>query len=561
MAAPECDAAAYERFCHPDLPVCTERGDHLCVPRAARACGFFDTVLVHTKGAFARKPFILAPWQRNDIVGPLMGNVKWSTEHKRYVRQYRMGWIELARKCGKSELLAGIGLYLLAFDGEEGAEIFGAAKDRDQARVIWDVAARMCQLSPRLNQREGLRVRNHERRIIDGRTGSYYTVLARDALGNLGLNPSGILFDEIIAQPDGQLWEAMRTAMGARVEPLMIAATTAGNDPNSFAAAEHAQCVKVAEEPEREPHRFVYIRNTPIEADIFDESTWSHAAPALGDFLSIQALRDEAMEARNDPSKENSFRQFRLNQWVSQSTRWVAMTLYRECTGDLWPTADWGTKLLTGREVWCGLDLSAKLDLTSLCAFTPPTDTEPGHALWWHWLPEEALPALDTATSHKARQWVKQGFLRLMPGGVIDYGDLCNQIHQVLAPYTVREISYDKWSGEFVRQDLERRFGKRVPIVPNEPTYVGMTVPMRELMALTVNHQWNHHGNPVAMFCFDSVEVRRAVDNPDLMKPVKPMRSATGTRIDAVVTTALAVGGWAVRGQTPVKPRTAYGFS
>lgn len=560
MRLPECDAASFERFAHPRLPVCTERGDHLCAPRAARVCGFFDTVLVHTKGRFARKPFVLTDWQRNEIIGPLMGRVVWSAEHEQYVRQYRMGWIELARKQGKSELLAGVALYLLAFDGDEGAQVFGAAKDRDQARIIWDVASRMVQLSPVLSRREGLRIRGHERRIVDEQTGSHYAVLARDAMGNLGLDPSAVLFDEVISQPDGNLWEALRTAQGSRVEPLMLAATTAGADPTSFAAGEHAQCVKVLEDPAREPHRFVYIRNMPIEADPFDEKNWAWPNPALGDFLSIQVLRDEATEARNDPLRENSFRQFRCNQWVSQSTRWMSMNLYRDCTGDLWPQPDWGTQLMVGREVWCGLDLSAKLDLTSLSAFVPPKGGDVGHMLWWHWLPEDALPALNTATSNKATQWVRQGWLRLMPGSVIDYEELCTQIHAELSRFSVREISYDKWSGEAVRQSLERRFGKRVSLVPNEPTYIGMTVPMRELMALTVNHDWAHHGNPVAMFCFDSVEVRRAVDNPDLLKPVKPNRVPTATRIDAVVTAALAVGAWVVRGQQQPPNRRAYGF-
>lgn len=561
MEPPECDAASFDRYNHPNLPVCRERGAHLCAPRAVRVCGFFDSVLVHTKGRHARRPFILAPWQRDEIVGPLMGNVVWSADYGRYVRQYRMGWIELGRKNGKSELLAGLALYLLAFDGEEGAEIYGAARDRDQARIIWDVASRMVMLSPKLNTRPGLRVRGHERRIIDTRSGSHYSILARDALGNLGLDPSAVLFDEIIAQPDNALWEALRTAQGSRVEPLMLAATTAGNDPNAFAASEHAQCVKVAEDPEREPHRFTYIRNLAIEADPWDEANWYKPNPALGDFLSLQVLRDEATEAKNDPLKENAFRQFRLNQWVSQSTRWMSMNLYRECTGDVWLNQDWGQKLMTGREMWCGLDLSAKLDLTSLCAFTPPKGDQPGHALWWHWLPEESLTNLNTATSNKATQWVRQGFLRLMPGSVIDYAELCKQIAAELKPFAVREISYDKWSGEYVRQELERLMGRRVALVPNEPTYVGMTVPMRELMALTVNGDWQHHANPVATWCFDSVEVRRAVDNPDLIKPVKPNRLPTATRIDAVVTAALAVGAWATRGQIQPKPRTAHGFS
>lgn len=422
----------------------------------------------------------------------------------------------------------------------------------------------MVVLSPTLSQRPGLRVRRNEHRIVDERTGSHYTVLARDSLGNLGHDPSAVLFDEIISQPDGQLWEALRTSAGSRPEFLMAAATTAGDNPTSFAAGEHAEAVKIAEDPARAPHRLVYLRNTPVDADPFDEANWAFANPALGDFLSIQALRDEAAEAKNDPARENSFRQFRLNQWVSQATRWMPMHQYRECTGDLWLTADWGLTLTAGREAWVGLDLSAKQDLTSLCVFVPPRQTskgrEPGHAMWWHWLPEDAMRSLDQVTNHGATDWVRKGFLRLMPGAVIDFKQLCAEIAGICKNFKLREIHYDKWSGEFVRQELERLLGRGAVLVASEPTFSGMTIPMTELMAMTVAQDWNHHGNPVASFCFDSVEVKRAVDNPDLVKPVKPERLPTQVRIDAVVTAALAVGAWRVRSQIPQPDRTVYGF-
>ena len=557
---PECDASTFERYVHPTLPPCTERGEHLCLPRAIRVCAFFDHALVHTKGIYARKPFILNDWQRNDIVGPLMGTVRYSEQYQRYVRRYNQAWIEVARKNGKSELLAGLALYLLAYDGEESAEVYGAAKDREQGRIIWNVAARMCQISPRLNSRKGLRVLKNAYRIIDERTGSSYAVLARDALGNLGLDPYAVFFDEIISQPDGELWSALRTGSGSRPEYLLAAATTAGDDPTSFAANEHAEYVKIIEDPSRAPNRFGYIRTLDPAADPFDEANWPIPNPAYGDFLNMQALKDEAIEARNDPTKENSFRQFRCNQWVSQATRWMPMHVYRECVGDIWPNVDWGLKLMQGREVWCGLDLSAKQDLTSLCVFVPPRGEKPGHAMWWHWVPEDAFLALDSATSHQATQWVRQGFLRLMSGGVIDYKELCQQIAVILKDFKVREIDYDKWSGEFVRQELERLLGKAVPLVATEPTFIGMTVPMTELMSLTVSNSWEHHGNPVATFCFDSVEVKRAIDNPDLIKPVKPQRVAGAARIDAVITTALAVGAWRQRGAVPKQDRRMYSF-
>jgi phage terminase large subunit-like protein len=554
-----CDASSDPRFNQAWLPTCDEEGPHYCKPRAELVVNFFERVLVHTKGLYARKPFILTAWQRDEIICPLFGNVVFSEQHQRYVRQYRSAWIELGRKNGKSELLAGIMLYLLLFDGEMGAEIYGAAKDRDQARIIWDVAQRMVRLSPVLRRRQGLTIRMWEKRIVDERTGSYYRIIPRDALGNLGHDPLAVVFDEVIAQPDNTLWDALRTAMGSRLQPLILAATTAGNDPTSFAAAEHREVVKIAEDPSRAPHRFVYCRNLAEDADPYDEANWYYPNPGLGDFLSLDALRDESVEARNDPLKENAFRQFRLNQWVKQSSRWMAMHLYADCTGDLWPNAIWRPTALHGREVWVGLDLSAKQDLTSLSVFAPPKGDQPGEVLWWHWLPEDALPALDTATSGQASQWVKAGFLRLCEGSVIDYLDVCTQIEKILKPFKVKEITYDKWSGEYVRQELQRRLGK-IPMVSNEPTYAGMTIPLKELMALTTTRAWHHHGNPVAAFCFDSIEVRRAPENPELIKPVKPDRRPDQKRIDAVITAALAIGAWRIRGaQTPVK-RQAHGF-
>lgn len=554
-----CDAPTIPRFNQSWLPSCSEEGNHFCLPRAVYVETFFTRVLVHTKGLYAGRPFTLADWQRDDIVHPLFGNVVWDPVQQRYVRQFRNAWLELGRKNGKSEILAGFALYFLVADGEFGAEIYGAAKDRDQARIIWDVASRMVRLSPVLSRRSGLRVRMWEKRIVDEKTGSYYRIIPRDAAGNLGKDPLAVLFDEVIAQPDDSLWNAMRTAMGSRLQPMMLAATTAGDDPSSFAAAEHNECVKVAEDPARAEHRFVYLRNLAPDADPWDEKNWHYPNPALGDFLNINALRDEATEAKNDPLKENAFRQYRLNQWVNQAQRWMPMHVYRECTGDVWPNSLWRPTALHNKEVWVGLDLSAKHDLTSLCVFSPPVKGQPGEALWWHWLPEDALPGLDTSTSGQATQWVKQGFLRLMEGAVIDYLDLCQQIEKILAPYKVREVCYDKWSGEYVRQELQRRIGK-VPMVANEPTYAGMTVPLRELMALTITKQWEHHANPVAMFCFDSVEVRKATENPELIKPVKPDRRPDKRRIDAVVTAALAVGAWRVRGANQPPKRTAIGF-
>ena len=528
-----------------DGTVCRKRGDHLCVQRAAHAVAFAQEVCVHTKDRWARKPFLLAEWQQHDIVVPLFGEVRWDVEWECYVRRYRIGWIELARKNGKSELLAFVALYMLVADGVEGAEIYGCALDIAQARKVFDVAARMVKLSPVLSRR--LRVIDHAARIVDERTGSFYEAVAADAKGNLGHNPSAVIFDEVLTQPNGELWSAMRTGMGTRMQPLMLAATTAGNDPASFAKSEHDECVRIADDPSRAPHRFVYLRNLPADADPWDEANWHLANPALGDFLSIEALREEAREARNDPARENSFRQYRLNQWVQQASRWMPMHLYYLCAGTTAAEPEQLRARHAGKSAWGGLDLASKLDLTAWCLVVP--DGIDGHpsVLWRFWLPEAAVAFLDKHTDSRVSRWVEAGWITVTPGEVIDYDMVETDIATDCAALRVADISYDEWSGEPVRQRLERR--TRVPMYPVPQTYRGLTPGMTEVMALTRSREWSHHGNPVAAWCFDNVEVRSPAGEPDLIRPDKPERGKTGKRIDAVPVTAMAVGGWRLRGQ------------
>jgi phage terminase large subunit-like protein len=531
---------------------CEERGEHLCVPRVVHINGFFAELLVHTKSRWARKRFVPTAWQRDDILGPLFGTVVWSDEAERYVRRYRIAWIEVARKNGKSELLAGIALYMLIADGEEGAEIYGCARDRDQARKVFDVAKRMVQLSPLLSRR--LKIFEQAKRIADERTASYYEILAADAAGNLGHNPHGVVLDEVLSQRDGSLWTAMRTAMGAREQPLMVAATTAGDDPQSFGKAEHDEMARIAEDPERARHIFVYQRNTPVDADPWDEKNWAYANPALGQFLSMQSLRDEAQEARNDPSKENAFRQFRLNQWVSQSTRWMPMHLWDACTGDLWPTPDWGRAALSGQVCFGGLDLAAKFDLTAFCLLFPGDEDTPMHVVWRFWVPEAGLERLDRLNDGKFGRWAKAGWLTVTEGNVLDYNRVIGDIGLDAAEYTIGGVDCDEWSMWPVIQRVADTCGLSVEdaeITAYRNTYDRMSPGMDDVMGLVKDRRIAHHGNPVARFCFESCEVRHAPYDANLVRPVKPERGVERARIDAVPTLAMAASSMRVRMSVP----------
>ncbi|WP_160051279.1 terminase large subunit [Nocardiopsis sp. FR26] len=555
----------------PDLPACSwthdgltcpEQGNHFCTPRANHAQGFIEEVLVHTKGTYARKPFILTDWQRDDIVRPLFGQVRWSDEYQDYVRQYSTAWIELARKNGKSEIQAAIMLYLLVADGEEEAELYGCARDRDQASLVFNVAKRMVQLSPVLSRR--LQVKDANKRIVDPKTASFYQVIAADAAGALGYNPHGVAADEILAWRKRDLWDAMETGMGsgARRQPLMIAATTAGNDPTSFAANMHNEMQRIFDMPDRSAHTFVYLRNTPEDADPWDEATWKIANPALGDFLSIEKFRQAASDARNAPEKENAFRQFRLNQWVRQSTRWMPMHLYGENPGEVWSHPDQAREELAGREAYGGLDLSAKFDLTAWCVLLPPEEKGgPVDVLWRFWLPEDALPKLDEENDGAFTRWAEQGWLTITEGNIIDYDRVYEDIGEDGEHFAFRAAHADEWSMWPVINkvaDLTGLDPEEGEIVAYKNTYDRMTPGLNEVMALVKTRRFAHHGNPVASFCFDSVEVRRAPYNPDLIRPDKPERDKSGKRIDGVPVAAMAANAMVLNADTGEGYRSAY---
>lgn len=539
--------------------VCLKSGAHYCEPRADRVVLFFARMLVHIKGPLQRTPFILLDWQEYEIIRPLFGEVLWDGEWERYARRYRIAYIVVARKNGKSELAAGIMLYMLVGDDEQSAEIYCAAKDTKQAGKVFEPALRMVQLSPKLSKR--LKHIKNARRLVDEGTGSHYEILTADAEGELGHNPHAFNLDEVLSQPDGSMWEAMTTAAGTRLQELMLATTTETNDPASFGADLIDEAERVQEDPSRAPHAFSFVRklpssdeqleglrrtfpghpDLPVSTDVFDERNWKWPNPALDQFKSRDAMRRQALEARNEPSKENGFKQFQGNQRVAQAHRWMPMHLYDASAGDLWLNPDYHRDRLTGRVAWAGLDLSAKFDLTAWMLLIP--EGEKVHALWRFWLPESALPGLDKHNEGKFSRWAKQGWIEVTEGNVIDYDRVYDRIEQDARDFDIRAGDADQWSMAPVIQEVEKRTGVWEIDAYNQ-TYQRISPGMTDLMGLVKDGLFEHHGNPVARFCFETVEVVRSKMNPDLIRPVKPERDSSGARIDAVPAAAMAVSAW-----------------
>lgn len=541
-----------------DRVTCTRTGAHYCEPRANRVVAFFAELLVHPAGAMANHRFVLAPWQEHEIIRPLFGEVIWSQQWGRYVRRYTRATIVMGRKNGKSALLSGIALYMLCGDGEESAEVYGAAKNTRQAGKVFEPATKMVAKSPVL--RESVTHIKNARRLIYEETGSHYEMITADEDAELGHNPHCFILDEVLSQPDDSLWKTMTTAAGARTQALMLAITTETSDQASFGAEFIDEADRVMEDPARSPHHFVFVRKMPrtvdelerlwrlfparpelpVSIDPWDEQNWSWPNPGLGDFLSIQALREDAAEARTNLRKENGFRQFRLNQRVSQVTRWISMDLWDSCAREIAATPQWVTEELAGQRCWGGLDLSSKLDLTAFTLLFPG-----GEALWRFWVPESITPVLDEHTGGSLGQWVRDGWITETDGDTIDFDRIYDDIEADHGRFRIVDITYDKWSGEPVRQEIVKR--TRLPMVESDTTYLRMTPPMAELMRRLKAHELTHFANPVARWMADNLECKSPRDDPDRIRPVKPDRGKSGKRIDGMPSLLFAVDG-AMRG-------------
>ncbi|MEW2383368.1 terminase TerL endonuclease subunit [Micromonospora sp. NPDC047707] len=533
---------------------CARRGAHYCEPRADRAVAFPAELLRHIKGPYRRRPFVLRDWQEHEIIRPLFGEVIWSTEWQRYVRRYRRAHIVMGRKNGKSEIAAAIQLLLFVGDDEEAAEVYNAAADTKQAEKVFGPALRMVQLSPVLSRR--LKYYKNERRLVDERSGSIYEVITADAKGELGHNPHGFNLDEVLSQPDGSLWEAMDTADGAREQELLFTTTTETDEPLSFGAQMIDEAERIMEDPTRSPHTFAFVRklprtneelerirrahpghpHLPVSTDIYDERNWKWANPALDQFKSREALRRHALAAKQNAAREKAFRQYQLNQRVQALYRYVPMDLWDDNRGELALDPDWLLPKQEGLRCWGGLDLSSKLDLTAWCLLF-----EDGQVRWRFWVPEAVVPALSEHTDGAFQRWVDQGWITATEGNTIDYQSIYDAIVEDWGRFAIVDVTYDRWSGEPVRQEIVERTG--LELIESGTTYERMTGPMTEFTRALAAREYAHGGNPVARWMAEHLKAKSPSDDPDRFRPVKPDRATEHVRIDGMPALFFAIDG------------------
>src|SRR5699024_2211746 len=331
-------------------------------------------------------------------------------------RQFNTAYIEIPKKQGKSELAAALALLLTCGDGEERAEVYGCAADRQQASIVFEVAADMVRMCPALNKR--VKILASQKRIVFHPTNSFYQVLSAEAYSKHGFNISGVIFDELHTQPNRKLFDVMTKGSGdARTQPLYFLITTAGNDTQSIGYEVHQKAEDIIEGRKTDPTFYPVIYGAKEDEDWTDPEVWKKANPSLDITVAMEKVEAAFESARQNPAEENSFRQLRLNQWVKQAVRWMPMDKWSACDFPVDPVR------LRGKVCYGGLDLSSTTDLSAFVLVFPPEDEEDKYAvLPYFWMPEDNV-ALRVSRDHvHYDQWIQSGDLLTTEGNVVHYG-------------------------------------------------------------------------------------------------------------------------------------------
>ena len=426
-----------------------------------------------------------------------------------------------------SELAAAVALLLTCGDGEERAEVYGCAADRQQATIVFDVAADMVRMSPALSKR--VKILASQKRMIYKPTNSFYQVLSAEAYSKHGFNIHGVIFDELHTQPNRKLFDVMTKGSGdARTQPLYFLITTAGTDTKSICYETHQKAVDILEGRKTDPTFYPVIYGADREDDWTDEKVWHKANPSLGITVPIEKVRQACESAKQNPTEENAFRQLRLNQWVKQAIRWMPMEKWDLCNFAV------NEEELKGRVCYGGLDLSSTTDITAFVLVFPPIDEDDKYQILpYFWLPEDNLDLRVKRDHVNYDLWHKQGYIQTTEGNVVHYGFIEKFIEDLGDIYNIREIAFDRWGAVQMVQNLE---GMGFTVVPFGQGFKDMSPPTKELMKLTLERKIAHGGHPVLRWMMDNIFIRT-----DPAGNIKADKEKSTEKIDGVIATIMAL--------------------
>lgn len=436
-------------------------------------------------------------------------------------------YLSIGRKNGKTALIAAILLaHICGPEAVQNSQIISGARSRDQAALIYKMAAKMVALNPDLVR--AVRTVPSGKMLIGLARNVEYRAISAEAGTAHGLSPVLALLDEV-GQVKGDydaFIEAIETSQGAYEKPLLIAISTqAATDADLFSTW--------LDDAGSDPHIVSHVYKAPDDCSLMDESAWRAANPAIGEFRSLEGLRREMAQAERMPSKENSARWLYLNQRIEATSPFVSRSVWEACAGDPGP--------LEG-PIWGGLDLSEVADLTSLELVTRHPDGGWGvHSTFW--LPGDGLADKSRADRVPYDRWHAAGQLDTTPGPTIDYEWVAVRIADLIRSHDVRCIMFDSWNMRHLQPWLikagmkqDQVDGNNAILKPMGQGFGSMSPALRDLEAELLNGKLRHGGHPVLEMC-----ARNAVVQQDPAGNRKLVKSKSRGRIDGMVALTMAM--------------------
>lgn len=457
----------------------------------------FSRLCRHTKGEFAGEVIELDPFW-TFTCGSIFGWVHKDT----HLRRFKKVYVTVGRKNAKSTICSIIALYGLCADRELGAEIYCSATKREQAKIVYDDAARMAEMSPDIRKR----IKPNKSRLYNAINNGFVKALSRDTKTLDGLNPHFAIVDEYHAHPDSSMYDLFASGMGQRLQPLLIVITTRGFSLSSACKFEDEYVEKILEGSVVNEEYFCIIATLDTEAEINEEKCWPKANPLLASSeMGMSYLRGEYRVAKDVPEKWRNFLTKNMNLWLAmRANGYMDMDAWKQCAGEIPEDAI---------ECIMGVDMSKRIDLTS-AAFEFKIGTK--YFIHHHsWMPEERLESAKREDKVAYDLWAQQGWLTLTPGALVDYSFVTGYMQEMELErgWKIREICFDPYNATHWAQERANEGYVVVEIRQGIATLSGPTADFRDqVMAGNLVHE----DDPLLMWGFSNA-VTRSDTNLNIM--------------------------------------------
>lgn len=489
--------------------------------------------LRHTQGEYAGKPITLQAWQVAYIIAPIFGWVH-KDEKGVWVRVIREAWVEMPRKNGKSTVAGGIGIYMTASDGEPGAQVVVAATSKEQAGYCFKPIAQLATSSALLKR--NFKNYRSTQTVTHPKSGSYFKAVASVAEALHGANIACGIVDEVHLHKTPDLVEAIETGTGARRQPLMFYITTADEGkPGTVYSRKRQRIENLASGLIHDESVYGAVWSASISgripADPFSEESQRMANPGYGVTPTAGYLRDKASKAKDSPAEQASYFRLHLGIRTRQTTAFISLDDWDAITE---PVGEIGRDERGRRPVgYGGLDLSSVNDITAFCLSFPERKTGKVRNLWRLWLPEARVQHMSRRTAGESDLWIRDGYLTITPGVVIDEDMVVDAILQDSKTYRIETIGFDRWHSDRIVSRLEEH---GLTLVGVGQGYASLNAPMKQILRLVQQCLYIHGGNPAVRWMVSNLAVAT-----DPSGSVKPAKNLAADKIDAVSAAATAM--------------------